>query len=332
MPMLLDDLAGRVLTPHAAADFIPPPRFADTTFASYRIDPAIAGQDAAVAAVRGFAGKRPRRWWQLARRGERPGLYLDGDFGVGKTHLLAAAFHAADTSRRYLSFSEMISLAVLNGPSGCVDTLTAGLVCIDEFELDDPSNTRLADLVLDGLFAAGCRVMLTSNTVPGELGAEHVFVQLLRRQLARVEARFADVHVPGDDYRRRHRQRDRDPGGWGATVRAFTDIDGAVTLDARELDRFLARIPVVSLRRVAAALPALTITGMRPWDDQLAALRFVHLVDRLYDWRVPLRVVAGCAIADVFRPEYRELGYRKKYRRCQSRLIELCAESADADA
>ena len=34
-------------------------------------------------------------------------LYLDGGFGVGKTHLLAAAYHAADVPRAYLSFQEM---------------------------------------------------------------------------------------------------------------------------------------------------------------------------------------------------------------------------------
>ncbi|MDA3959208.1 MAG: cell division protein ZapE [Planctomycetota bacterium] len=324
--MLLDDIAGRVHAPHEADDFVPPPRFADKTFDGYRIDASVSGQESAVDQVRDFAGAGRKRLWEMWRRGEKPGLYLDGDFGVGKTHLLAAAFHAAQGTRRYLSFSEMISLAVLEGPKRCVEILRADLVCVDEFELDDPSNTRLADLVLDGLFGKGVRVILTSNTVPGELGAEHVFVQLLRRQLARVQAHFDDVHVPGEDYRQRHRRDGEDPSGWGAAVVPFAIIDGALALDAHELDRFLTRIPVVSLRRVAGLMPALTITEMRPWDDQLSAIRFVHLIDRLYDWKVPLRVQAACPIADVFKPEYRELGYRKKYRRCLSRLTELCAE------
>ena len=86
-------------------------------------------------------------------------LYLDGGFGVGKTHLLAASFHAAPGDRRYLSFAEAVGLAVVQGPDATIDLLTSDLVCIDEFELDDPSNTRLIDLVLEGLIRRGTRIV-----------------------------------------------------------------------------------------------------------------------------------------------------------------------------
>ena len=89
---------------------------------------------------------------------------------------------------------------------------------------------------------------------------------------------------------------------------------------------------MVSLRRLADRLDGLFITGLEPWHDQLSALRFVHLIDRLYDWCVPLRVRADCAIDEVFRPEYRELGFAKKYRRCCSRLVELCRGEQEVPA
>ena len=322
--MELSVYAGQVHAPHEPADFVPPPRFAEGTFERYRIDASIAGQAEAVARIRGFAMAGRPRFWDWGRRKERQGLYLDGDFGVGKTHLLAASWYAAAGNRRYLSFSETMSLAVLLGPQGCVDLLAADLVCIDEFELDDPSNTRLADLVLEGLFARGSRVMMTSNTVPGDLGAEHQFVQLLRRQLQRVQERFDDVHVPGEDYRQRFRDAaGDDPAGWGNSVDPLPECP---VITANELDRLLRDIPVVSLRRLAKSLPGLTITDVDTITDQLMAIRFVHLVDRLYDWRVPTRIRAQCPIAALFHVDYCDLGYRKKYRRCQSRLTELCAE------
>ena len=81
---------------------VPPPRFAAVRFETYRPDPAEPTQAAAVAAVRAFSGRTGdgsdgRRGW-LRRRAappeDRPGLYLDGGFGVGKTHLLASLWHA----------------------------------------------------------------------------------------------------------------------------------------------------------------------------------------------------------------------------------------------
>lgn len=317
-------LRGQLRVPFDAGEFVPPPRFATATFASYQIDGAVAGQAAAVDGIQAFVVAGSPRWWQWRRRGERRGLYLDGDFGVGKTHLLAAAFHAATGRRRYLSFSEAISLLIAHGLSATVDLLQGDLLCLDEFELDDPSNTRHADQLIDRLVSAGTRLIVTSNTVPGELGVGRMFVDQFRNQLARVAATFADIHVPGEDYRRRHGRAGASGQGWGPTV---TPLPSGPVIDADELDRLLRDIPVVSLRRLAAGLPALSITGMTPRPDQLCALRLVHLVDRLYDWRVPLRVQADCAIDELFLPGYRELGFAKKYRRCQSRLIELCAEA-----
>ena len=325
---LLSEFGGRLRAPLSADELVPPPRFNDKTFANYEVGQP--EQAAAVARVQSFALAGPRRWWQWSRRDEQPGLYLDGDFGVGKTHLLAAAWHACRGPKRYLCFSDMISLAIILGHRGCVDLLASELVCIDEFELDDPGNTRLADLVIDGLVARGSRIVVTSNTVPGELGHGRLFVDQFRRQLARVAAAFADVHVPGEDYRQRFRAEDEsDPPGWGVAVEAFDRADAAV-LGAEELDKVLSDIPIANLRRLAAALPRLTVRSMSRFEEQLPALRFVHLVDRLYDWQVPLRVQSDTAIRDLFSPEFRELGFAKKYRRCCSRLVELCGESTPA--
>lgn len=323
----LVDLALATLDPPGREELVPPPRFADCRFDTWYRDPAVPGQAAAIARIRAFATAPPGFWQRLWRR-PPAGLYLDGDFGVGKTHLLAATWHAATGQRVFLSLAEAISLCVMVGPEATVAALAAELVCIDEFELDDPSNTRLADLLLDGLVARGCRIIVTSNTVPGELGAGRVAVDRFRAQLVRISAHFTAVHVPGQDYRQRHRgPADADPPGWGATV---TALPGAPTIPAGDLDRLLAEIPVVNLRRLAAALPGLTVTGVEPFPDQLAALRFVHLVDRLYDHRVPLRVVADCRLDELFLAEYRDWAFAKKYRRCASRLVELCQEGARA--
>ena len=77
------------------AQLRPPPTFADVSFATYRPDPAEPTQAAAVGACEDFCRqavqRRAGRRKPFGRRAVLPGigLYLDGGFGVGKTHLLA---------------------------------------------------------------------------------------------------------------------------------------------------------------------------------------------------------------------------------------------------
>ncbi len=311
----------RIAKPLHSGDLIPPPRFANKRFEGYRIDPAVPGQQEAVLQVRRFAALRASWLTQLLSRSGKAGLYLDGGFGVGKTHLLAACFHAAHGSRRYLSFSEAMSLLVVLGIKPAIDLLRADLVCIDEFELDDPANTRLADLLVRSLVEKGCRIVTTSNTVPGELGQGRMAVDLFRNQLARIEAVFADVHVPGNDFRRTLASGGT-PAGWG---RDPAPLAHAPRIDARSLDLHLRDLPVALLRRLAAALAeGLVIEGLAPFTDQLAALRLVHFIDRCYDAQVPLRVISDHPIDSLFPPEHCVAAFAKKYRRCQSRLVELC--------
>jgi cell division protein ZapE len=63
---------------------------------------------------------------------------------------------------------------------------------------------------------------------------------------------------------------------------------------------------------------------VRPLHDQAVALRFVVLVDRLYDRDVAV-VAGGAPLDTVFSKEMLSGGYRKKYFRALSRLVTLAA-------
>lgn len=280
--------------------------------------------------VRDFADGvgRKRGWF---RRPKGTGLYLDGDFGVGKTHLLASTWHHAKGIRHYCSFSEAISLANILSPQKAIDHLAADLVCIDEFELDDPSNTRMADLLVHGLISRGARVMVTSNTIPGELGQGRMFVDQFRAQLQRIAQSFTDVHVPGKDYRQKRLDiTQANPPHWGQTLTEFA-AEGAPTIEAASLDRRLSDLPVVHLRAVASRLKGLAIRNLEPFPDQFRALRFVHFIDRLYDFHVPIRVSSSVPLREIFLEEYRDWAFAKKYRRCLSRLAESCSDTASPE-
>src|SRR5699024_8197343 len=124
---------------------VPPAMFDEVSFASYIPDPKEPSQAAAVKAAEEFAtaltknatGKRGLFGRKARAQGQ--GLYLDGGFGVGKTHLLASIFHAAPGPKSFGTFVELTHVVGALGFNNAVEQLSQNSVlCIDEFELDDP--------------------------------------------------------------------------------------------------------------------------------------------------------------------------------------------------
>lgn len=154
------------------AQLRPPPTFAEVSFATYRPDPVEPTQAAAVVACQDFCRqaverRAGRKKW-FGKRDVLPGvgLYLDGGFGVGKTHLLASAYYqlpgtgpdAPTCPKAFATFGELTQLAGVFGFADCIDLLANyTALCIDEFELDDPGNTTLISRLLSALVERGFR-------------------------------------------------------------------------------------------------------------------------------------------------------------------------------
>ena len=80
------------------------------------------------------------------------GYYLDGGFGVGKTHLLASLWHDAPGPEAYGTFVEYTRLVGALGFTETVRLLSGHrLLAVDEFELDDPGDTMLMTRLLGQL-------------------------------------------------------------------------------------------------------------------------------------------------------------------------------------
>ena len=132
------------------------------------------------------------------------GLYLDGGFGVGKTHLLASLWHEAEGPKLFATFVELTHLVGALGFADAVDGSAAyRLLCIDEFELDDPGDTVLVSTLLGRLVAAGVRVAATSNTLPDALGEGRFAADDFLREIQALAAQFDVVRIDGPDYRHR---------------------------------------------------------------------------------------------------------------------------------
>jgi cell division protein ZapE len=342
-------LAGRVpaITPERLlAELVPPPRFASARFDTYVPDPAEPSQSAARDLLAATAGRRPgdeRRVPRFSARRllgrsadstnggveRKAGVYLDGGYGVGKTHLLASLWHATDGQKAYGTFVEYTNLVGALGFAACVARLaTCELICIDEFELDDPGDTVLISTLLTRLAEAGVRLAATSNTLPDRLGEGRFAAADFLREIQGLAARFETIRIDGRDYRRREAAAAPAPASM-EQLAAFLDADapGRVGDDFDELVDHLGTLHPSRYGALLDGVGAAALRGLRPIDDQNAALRLVVLVDRLYDRSIPV-LATGVPVDQLFTPELLAGGYRKKYLRATSRLVSLASAGA----
>ncbi|OBI17941.1 ATPase [Mycobacterium sp. E2497] len=318
------------------AQLTPPPTFADVSFATYEPDRAEPTQAAAVAACRDFCReavqRRAGRRKLLGRRAVLPGvgLYLDGGFGVGKTHLLASAYYElpgdgpeSSTPKAFATFGELTQLAGVFGFAECVDLLAGyTAVCIDEFELDDPGNTTLISRLLSSLVERGVSVAATSNTLPEQLGEGRFAAQDFLREINTLASIFTTVRIDGPDYRHRGLPPAPQPLSDDEVAARATRVDGATLDDFDALCAHLATMHPSRYLTLIEGVTAVFLTGVHGIDDQNVALRLVALTDRLYDAGIPV-AASGDRLDSIFSEEMLAGGYRKKYLRAMSRLLAL---------
>ncbi|WP_328324089.1 cell division protein ZapE [Kribbella sp. NBC_00382] len=333
MPIRLSERRPEVSPDRLLSECVPPLRFADVRFDTYRPNPAEPSQSEALAVLRerGLALAEPRRerslWDRLrgakALSAGKPGFYLDGGFGVGKTHLLASLWHESAGPKMYCTFVELTNLVGALGMRSAVEALSAyRLICIDEFELDDPGDTVLISRLLGQLVEAGVELAATSNTLPDKLGEGRFQATDFLREIQGLAAHFDVRRIDGPDYRHRGLPVAPEPWPDGRVEETAAAIPGASCDHFVDLYRQLAELHPSKYGALLDGVTTVGITDIRELTDENVALRLVVLADRMYDRDIPL-LAGGVALDRMFTPEMLKGGYRKKYLRALSRLIAL---------
>jgi cell division protein ZapE len=318
-----------------AQTLVPPPQFDHASFEDYRPDPDYPSQQEALDRMRAFAAswgvQKSSGGGLFGRRkpkapAMKPGVYLDGGFGVGKTHLLAALWHAAPGRKYFGTFIEYTALVGALGYAQTVELLTgASFIAIDEFELDDPGDTMLMTRLLGQLAATGTRLAATSNTPPNALGEGRFAAADFLREIQALADRFDIVRIDGVDYRRRdiegHAASLDDAAAVLAAAERHAESGETVAVDSfADLVRHLGTIHPSRYIRLIAGVDVIGLTDVTPLTDQTDALRFVAFVDRVYDAQIRI-LASGTPLDEVFAGDMMNGGYRKKYLRAVSRLI-----------
>ncbi len=331
-PPRLTERAPSISGAELAGTLVPPRQFDHASFENYRPDRDYPSQGEALAKIRHFAeGWKPAKAGGFFGRGKKtppakPGIYLDGGFGVGKTHLLAALWHAAPGPKYFGTFIEYTALIGALGYANAVQLFAgAKFIAIDEFELDDPGDTMLMTRFLGELVAKGTRLAATSNTPPNALGEGRFAASDFLREIQAIADRFDIVRIDGLDYRR------RDIEGHAVALAAGAEFDAAVdahlaagerlTIDSfGELVRHLGTIHPSRYIKLIDGVDTIALSDVTPLTDQTDALRLVAFIDRVYDAQIGI-LASGVPLDEVFAGDMLNGGYRKKYLRAASRMI-----------
>ena len=338
----LTELSPTVTAAEMVKDLVPPRQFDAAKFATYRPDPEYPSQAAAVEAGERFAGVKAapasgsKGLFGFLKKAPpvKPGIYLDGGFGVGKTHLLASIWHAHPGRKYFGTFIEYTALVGALGYAEAVRSLRGtSLIAIDEFELDDPGDTMVMSRLLGELVDSGTSIAATSNTPPNALGEGRFAASDFLREITKLADVFDTLRIDGTDYRR------RDMSGHATVTppeRLDSLVDDAVA-DGKsvaydsfdDLVQHLATVHPSKYVRLVEDVDLLALSDVHELTDQAEALRFVAFIDRVYDAQIPV-AASGLALDQIFGGGMIDGGYRKKYLRCVSRLIASTAQEQTA--
>lgn len=335
----LTDRIPRVSADELLAGFRPSERFGEVSFDTYIPDPNQPSQAEAVQKLKDFGDKINgggsgggffgRLFGGKKKDTSKAGLYLDGGFGVGKTHLLASLWHYVDGPKAFGTFVEYTNLVGALTFRKTVEALSGyKLVCIDEFELDDPGDTVLMSRLMRELADAGVKLVATSNTLPGALGEGRFAAEDFKREIQVLSSQFEVHRVDGEDFRHRGLPDAPEPVSDAEFDAKVEEVFAGKTVGVdnfADLVDHLAKVHPSRYRQLIDGLQGVAWRDVQPITEQSVALRFVVLADRLYDKDLPI-VSSGVPFDKVFTPEMLAGGYQKKYFRAVSRLTALARE------
>lgn len=303
--------------------FCLPRRFAGASFQNFIVDERFPGQSRAIERIAALLAQPELSRSRVPWRKQSPapafrGVYLDGPPGIGKTHLLAAAFLTAGEPKLFATFDEFSAAAGSLGMRRLRQLLgQQRLVCIDEIDLRDPGNIMLLTSLMRAMLEGRPRILATANADPTVMDAGHSFAEDFARELGEIAGAFEIVKVDGVDWRQ------SGAAAAHAEPRSRED-ERRVTFDQACLRAFLAETHPMYDAAWLDEVDRVRLARLAPLCDTDEALRFVRFVDRVYDRDVALDIERLLDPFDeILAPLKDDRRFQLHVSRSRSRLLEL---------
>ena len=307
--------------------FMLPARFRDVSFESFEVAADHPEHGRLRDRVRDFidgAKQRDGRFWQRALSNPTgAGLFLVGPPGVGKTHLLASGYRAAEAPKLFVTFDELVATAGPLGMQRLTNLVSAPrLVCIDEIVLEDPGNIMMLVTLLSHMTESGTFVLATANMPPGEAGSHDGWMRTFDRELGQIAALFDVEHIEGRDRRVEGRSgpNPTEPRCGSVLRAAWPEIEQYLFECHPMYDAgWLEHVRCIEVQ-----------DEIQPPGDRDRALRFVRFIDRVYDRDVRLTADgAGASVDELVAPLEGDRRFVWHVARGRSRLTALLNGQSD---
>ncbi len=308
----------------------PHPKFKDCTFDSYHDDKNYPSQAALKELLRSISNtaKKPQKKSFFFRKNEpnkiAKNIYIDGTYGIGKTHLLSSCFHSYKGTKAFMSFLELTYFMNYSGLEKTIEFFKPiDLLLIDEFDLDDPATTRMAARFIESI-NNNTTIITTSNRLPKELGGGKFDTEQFARELGIISNTFDTITVEGKSFR-------INLASWQAVYsnKSFQEVlntydakRGKLVIDFDDLILQLCNNHPFKFFVIPKNYDAVFINNFKPFTKLNDALRFTSFIDHCYYHDT--KIFFNNKIDEsIFPKEIMETTFERQFLRCNSRLDEL---------
>lgn len=251
-------------------------------------------------------------------------LYIDGTYGVGKTHLISATFNDFQGTKAFLSFVELTYFINFYGLENTIEKFKAiDLLLIDEFDLDDPATTRMVARLIDAI-NNDTLIITTSNKLPKELGGGNFDTTMFARELGIISDTFETIVVEGVSFRINLAkwQANFSNSTFDNTLTQWKNDKNIILTTFEDLMNVLRNNHPFKFFVIPKDFEGIFISNFNQFSQLDDALRFTSFIDHCYYYDTKIFIKSD-EYSSIFTKEIMETPFERRFLRCNSRLDEM---------